>query len=288
MVSDLKKLNVQTRPAFVRDAVEVTPVTNFIIDQIMPYFPMSSKVIGGYVDASKQFWKSNFHWEYLIRHLDKALKMTMADNHILCVKAIKAVLEKNPPNPPKGYIASRKMGTPQDSSSQPLAYKRWKSMRQCKKDFKRVLQASKLLGGMSKKKKKQWLLAVAPVARPGRSKHSTGYAIDLYGTNTEIIRITKALNASLVFPEGSHVHVEFKNGVAGHKYTEPMKNVIRGNVLVFGPEWEQDMCLMSPSQLAELKNDTRQAAATGIFGEEIAFLDVIKDILDDALGEDWW
>lgn len=57
-------------------------------------------------------------------------------------------------------------------------------------------------------------LAAAPVASPGRSKHGGGYAIDIQGDNHAIKSVCKARGATLVFDEQSHVHVEFKNGVA--------------------------------------------------------------------------
>jgi hypothetical protein len=54
---------------------------------------------------------------------------------------------------------------------------------------------------------------VAPVALPANGTHATGYALDIEGSNAETTRICKALKASMVFNESSHVHVEFANGV---------------------------------------------------------------------------
>ena len=57
-------------------------------------------------------------------------------------------------------------------------------------------------------------LAAAPVASPGKSKHGSGYALDIQGDNAAIKSLCSGLGATLVFDEKSHVHVEFKNGVS--------------------------------------------------------------------------
>ena len=58
-----------------------------------------------------------------------------------------------------------------------------------------------------------WDLAAAPLAKPGTSKHGTGYAFDIHGDNVLIKSICSGLGATLVFDEKSHVHVEFKQGI---------------------------------------------------------------------------
>jgi hypothetical protein len=58
-------------------------------------------------------------------------------------------------------------------------------------------------------------VAAARVAAPGNGKHATGYAVDIEGDNHGISTLCKGLGATLAFDEASHVHVEFKNGVAG-------------------------------------------------------------------------
>jgi len=277
-------LNQHSRATFVRRGVEENEITKFVIDAVMPYFPKGTQVIGGYVDDAKQFWKVNFHWEYLLSHLDKALAQKLDEPLKKCVTAIRAVLTKNPPNPDKGYMQSRVMGKPVDQSSKSKIEQRWATVRQCKKDFKRVLDKGALLKGMSDKVRKAWLLAVAPVARPGTSKHGKGYALDLYGDNKQTQLISAALGASLVFPEGSHVHVEFGNGVAGKPLPrprtaegpEPVGPVVTGH-------YAEDACVLSPAELAELKAALRSAPATGHFADDVSFLDKIRNLLAEAL-----
>jgi hypothetical protein len=255
------KLNEHARKTFVRSSVEENETTSFVIDAIMPYFPKSSQVIGGYVDENDQYWKADFHWEYLRTFLDKALTENLSENYVTCVKAIRSVLLQNKPNPEKGYKDAKVMGQPKDLSSKDKMIQRWKTTSQCKKDFKSVLNAFNLLSGMATKEKKAWLLSVAPVAKPGKSKHSTGYAVDIYGDNNKTISISNSLGASLVFPEGSHVHVEYAKGIAG----KPLPVGSSAGVVTLNVEsaqYSEDSCLATPLELAELKNSTRNAQVT--------------------------
>jgi len=281
-----QKLNKLSRATFVRSSVEENDVTTFVIDSIMPYFPKGTKVIGGYVDSSKQFWKANFHWEYLLRHLDKALAADLSAQHQKCLKAIRSTLIANTPSPDKGYTASKVMGQPKDMSSRDTVLRRWKNIRQCKRDFKSVLNSAKLLKGLDKKAQKVWLLAVAPVAKPGTSKHSTGYAVDLYGDNAEIEEISESLGASLVYPEGSHVHVEFQKGVAGKSLPTAQKAAaVTESKAAKSSDGEQ---LLTPAELADLKLSTKNAGASGDFAGEVTYLETLYSLLEDSVGEDWW
>jgi hypothetical protein len=283
----LVKLNTLSRSTFVRSSVEENDVTTFVIDAIMPYFPRGTKVIGGYVDGVKQYWKANFHWEYLLKRLNKALESKLSAQHQKCVQAIRSALIAKGPSPDRGYTTSKVMGLPRDVSSRDTVIRRWKNIRQCKRDFKSVMAAAKLLKGTDTKTQKVWLLAIAPVAKPGTSRHSTGYAIDLYGDNAEIVKISKALGASVVFPEGSHVHVEFGNGVAG-------KPLPKGTVMAAtypgsaGADDSQSQCLLSPAAMAELKQSTKTASASGDFAREVSYRETLSELFEDSLGEDWW
>lgn len=276
-----KLLNQHTRATFVRQGVETNEITEAVIKACMPYYPRTVKVIGGYVDDSKQYWKANFHWEYLLRYMDKALAMDIDEKYEKCVKAIRAVHTKNRPNPDKGYTASRVMGQPKDASSKETIIARWKTVKQSKKDFRRVLDRSGLLGTMKKKEKKQWLLAVAPVARPGTSKHSRGWALDLYGDNAEIKKISHSLHASLVYPEGSHVHVEFAKGVNG----KPLPGIHKAAAVAphpaADPHYTADSCVLLPGELGELMQDLRNARVTGDFSDGVTYADILGEVLDD-------
>lgn len=208
---------------FVRSSVKTIPATKTIIDDIVPYFPEYTKCIGGYVDDGDQFWKVNYHWELLVRRIKRAIDhVNLSEKHIQCSKAILQVLKNNSPNPATGYCASKVMGSPKDLSNRAVITARWKTLRQCKRDFKSVITMAGIIGpGKNDKKHVPWYLAVAPVARPGTSKHGVGYALDICGRskidNPEIRKISSALGASLVFDEDSHVHIEFKRGVIGGK-----------------------------------------------------------------------
>jgi hypothetical protein len=82
-----------------------------------------------------------------------------------------------------------------------------------KRQFKKIVDSSDLMN-KSTRRADDIHLAAAPVAQPGTSKHSTGYALDIRGENGKIATICKRLGATLVFDEKSHVHVEFKNGAS--------------------------------------------------------------------------
>ena len=92
-----KKLNVHTRSTFVRSAVKEIPLTTAIIDAIVPYFPKSCILIAGYLDNADQFWKVNYHWEYLVSMIDASLKKGMSEKHQKCAKAIRKILKANSP-----------------------------------------------------------------------------------------------------------------------------------------------------------------------------------------------
>lgn len=214
----MQQINVHSFSSFVRPAVKLVPKTKEIIDGIMPFFPAGSKCIAGYLDAKDQFWKVNYHWDNLFWHIDLFLKDgKMSPGLKDCAQAIKNVLLSNAPNPISGYRSDPSVGKTKDISSPEKIIARHAILKQCKKDFERVLINSKIVHEETKrnpaKAEKHWWLAVAPVALPGNSKHGTGYALDISGDNKEITRICTALGATLVFNEASHVHVEFAKGV---------------------------------------------------------------------------
>lgn len=214
----LQKLNVHTRTTFVRPGVKEIALTTKIIDRVMPYFPKDCRCISGYLDNSDQYWKVNYHWDLLVHKIDEFLAMPKLDAKLrAAATAIRNVLMTNPPNPRTGYRTDKTVGQTKDLSSAELIEKRWKTLRQSKKDCERVLIAAKVVTAAKKAmppaSEKPWWLAVAPVASPGDSKHGSGYALDIGGNNAETVRISKALGASLVFNEASHVHVEWKDGV---------------------------------------------------------------------------
>lgn len=211
-------LNVHTRATFVRHAVQEIDVTTKIIDAIMPYFPKACIVIAGYLDSEDQYWKVNYHFDLLVSKIDEFIAMTGPSEKLkTAAQAIKSVLMANPPKPPTGYKDDKKVGATKDVSSHEHIKERHTTLKQSKKDFEQVIVKAKVVNEANKKDppaaEKMWWLSVAPVAAPGTSKHGTGYALDIAGSNLETTRISKALGATLVFNEASHVHVEWKDGV---------------------------------------------------------------------------
>lgn len=274
-----QKLGEHTRSSFVKPAVLEVPLTTAIINAIMPYFPKSCLVIAGYLSDDDQFWKVNYHWEYLLDKIDKSLTKGMSEKHQKCAKAIRKVLMTNPPNPQSGYTASSKVGSPQDQSSREKITQRWATVKQSKKDFKAVIDAAGLLD-KNPPSRKAWHLAVAPVAKPGTSKHGSGFAVDISGNNATIKSISLALGATMAFDEKSHVHVEFKTGVKTPEYKAPVAKP-QVNSPASGPQ-----SVLSVRESAEL-----QQCRPEDFQDEVGSYFLLRnDIIGrSARGQDpWW
>lgn len=204
----------QRRKDFVDPRVRETNTTTKIIDAIEPHFRgTKAKVISGYLNDSDLFWKVNYHWEYLLWMVEHSLSLDISDRHRARLQAIHSNLLSNTPNPDKGYRTSRNLGRPADQSSYDMFDKRYRLVRQAKRDFKKIVRAADL-PRKSSRSANTFALAAAPVAHPGTSKHSTGYALDIKGPNRQIASIAKGRGASLTFDEDSHVHIEFRNGAA--------------------------------------------------------------------------
>jgi hypothetical protein len=213
---------------FVDPKVKTIPVTDEIIKAITPYFPISAKIISGWLSEEDLYWKVNFHWDYLLEAVEHCGKLAIDAASRKSLAAIEKSLWKNAPDPARGYRTSA-VGTPRDASSHELILKRHKVVRQAKKDFKAIVTSSDILQ-KTKRSAKALALAYAPVAAPGRGKHSTGYALDIKGDNESIRRIARSLGATLVFDEVSHVHCEWKNGVdpTGQTGTDSISTARRG------------------------------------------------------------
>lgn len=223
-----RKINQHTYQTFVNSKVQTLPITKEILTSIMPYFPLHFKVISGYVGSEDQYWKVNYHWEYLGMMIEKGLEQDISEKHKKCLQAVQKNLLANPPMPPSGYKNDKKMGLTVDKSPKGKILNRWKTLRQCKKDCKLIFTKAKLIH-CGTGKPKAWLLSFAPVAKPSTSKHGSGYAIDITGKsqsdNEKIESIAKSLGASLTFKEGSHTHLEFKNGVNVPGFKKPLDQV---------------------------------------------------------------
>jgi len=217
MTPKTNRLNVHSRATFVRSSVKKNATTTRIIEAVMPYFPKQCHCIAGFLDDSDQYWKVNYHWDLLVHMIDKFLAMPAVSSNLLtCARAIRGVLLTNSPNPQRGYRTDRTVGATKDQSQPALIVRRHATLKQSKRDFEAVLLKAGVIKAATKSNPvstdKPWWLAVAPVAAPSTSTHGTGYALDIEGNNAETSRIAKALGATLVFNEASHVHVEWKNG----------------------------------------------------------------------------
>ena len=205
-----------TWESFVRPAVRFKaqdPDTRALAEQLMPYFPKSCIVIAAYLDDADQFWKVNYHWEYLSRRVNVALSLKVTADSRSALDEIRKNLDLNAPNPAEGYADSKKLGEPHDKSSPEKIIERWRSMKDDKAKFRKVVDSEKLT--VTRPPAVGWDLAAAPVAKPGTSKHGCGFAFDIHGPDKNLLikSICKGLGATLVFDEKSHVHVEFKQGV---------------------------------------------------------------------------
>lgn len=214
----LPKLNKHTRSSFVRGSVKELPITSRIIRAILPYFPRECVCIAGHIDVGGQYWKVNYHWDLLTWKIDDFLASPKVEARFKSMaNAIQARLMTNAPDPQSGYRNDAAIGATKDTSSPERILARHTILKQSKRDFESVLKAAKIVDEKLKmnppQHEKTWWLAVAPVAAPGKSNHGTGYALDIAGNNAETTRISRALGATLVFNEASHVHVEWQRGV---------------------------------------------------------------------------
>ena len=201
------------RNEFVGGSVRETAVTTRIIDGIEPHFRgVRARVISGFLNDADLFWKVNYHWELLLWMVEHSTTLNVPPEHRKTLTSIRSRLLAVKPDPDVGYRESAVLGKPADRSSMEQFDARYKVLRSAKQDFKKVMVAARL-PALSKREEKAFDLAAAPVAHPGTSKHSTGYAVDIEGDNSRIDAITRQLGATLVFDEKSHVHVEFRNGV---------------------------------------------------------------------------
>ena len=207
-------LDVHSRTTFVGGSVKELANTKAIITAIMPYFPLSCRVISGYLDGDDLYWKVSYHWDLLTSQLERfaARAETGEDDRTTAASLIK-VLATVPPNPPRGYALDKGLGVPPDHSTHAQTLERHGVLAKVKLDAREVF----IRGGVvtpsrekdPPKAEKRYWLSIARVADPRFGKHRTGFALDIAGANSETTRIAKALGATLVFNESSHVHVEF-------------------------------------------------------------------------------
>lgn len=211
---------------FVDPKVITIPITDDIIQKIMPFFPVTSKVISGFLNEDQLYWKINYHWELLLYVVgkcatlgdtmtggaDAVIAKKLDKKHVESLNAITTALNTSKPNPESGYRTSSKPGEPKDLSSHETILARHALVTLQKKTFKKIVEDSNIYE-LSKLDKKAIQLAFAPVASPKNGKHKTGYALDIKGSNIEIKKVAKSVGASMTFDELSHVHCEWKNGV---------------------------------------------------------------------------
>jgi len=66
---------------------------------------------------------------------------------------------------------------------------------------------------MEKKQNELLKYALNPLAMPKKSNHIHGWALDIAGDVNGAAEIAKKLGATLTYPEFTHCHCEFANGV---------------------------------------------------------------------------
>jgi hypothetical protein len=210
--AETRKADRSLRAERVDPRVQETAVTTRIIDGLVPEFGNTrAKIIAGYLSDADQFWKVNYHWEYLLQMVDHSLTLQVDDADRKELQSIRSTLMSCSPDPSSGY-ASSPIGKPVDRSSIDDVINRYKLLKGAKESFRKVTDRADLKG-KSTRSPTMFYLAAAPIAFPGTSKHGTGYAVDIAGDNASIKSLCSGLGATLVFDEKSHVHVEFKNGL---------------------------------------------------------------------------
>jgi len=210
--AETRKADRDMRAERVDPRVKETAVTTRIIDNLVPRFgTLRAKIIGGFLSDSDQFWKVNYHWEYLLNMVEHSLDLPLDDSDKKDLQNIRSTLMSCKPDPSAGYTSSP-VGRPEDRSSSDDSIRRYQLLRGSKESFGKITDRANLKS-KSKKSGTTFDLAAAPVASPGTSKHGSGYALDIQGDNSSIKSLCKGLGATLVFDEKSHVHVEFKNGL---------------------------------------------------------------------------
>lgn len=211
---EIRQADRDLRASRVDPRVKETPVTTRIIDALVPRFGnIRARIIGGYLSDSDQFWKVNYHWEYLLAMVQHSLTLPIDDRDSRDLVTIRSNLVSCKPDPDSGYT-SGPVGKPEDRSSYEAAQARYKVLASMKVQFVAITDRAGLKD-KSTRSPTMFDLAGARVAAPGTSNHGTGYAVDIEGDNAAIKSLCNGLGATLAFDEKSHVHVEFKNGVSG-------------------------------------------------------------------------
>jgi peptidoglycan hydrolase-like protein with peptidoglycan-binding domain len=68
---ETRKEDRQARTDHVDPRVRETAVTTRLIDDLVPHLAaMRAKIIAGFLSDADQFWKVNYHWEYLLQMVD--------------------------------------------------------------------------------------------------------------------------------------------------------------------------------------------------------------------------
>jgi hypothetical protein len=212
--ASLKALNVHTRQSFVGKKVKEQANTKAILDAIYPYFPLDCTVISGYLTTADLYWKVSYHWDLLLTKLEQlARSIDTSEAGKIGAQSVIMNLWTVPPNPPRGYAKDENPGDTKDQSTHAQVMERHGVLKLAKKEARLLFISEGIIDPKHEKnppkKLKPWWLAIAPVAPPQKGRHATGFALDIAGDNIQTTRIAKALGATLVFNEASHVHCEF-------------------------------------------------------------------------------
>ena len=211
-VQDLMPIagNVQSRGEFVAETVLENTLTASILDTIWRYFPSGTRCIGGYLDDADQKWKINYHWElWRWAHDDLVSSGVMSAEQAATLQAHRSSVDGQAPSG-TGYMHDSNVGDTADDSTPSQVSSRHSVLKDAKKDLKTIVNT---VGTGSSSNSGLLTLAGQPVAAAGTSKHGTGYAVDIKGSNSKIVEIANKLGASLVYDEQFHIHVEFASGV---------------------------------------------------------------------------
>lgn len=208
--------NHQSGSSFIKpdmpDTVTGHATTAAILDAIWPYFHAGDIVIGGYLSPGQQAWKVNYHWELVIWVCDAAADLDISEESKTEFARIAQVLRGNAPNPASGYLNDSQMAIA-DTSDLATCDARYVLVKQAKKDLDVAIASSGATTKVSGWRADRFQLAPQFIKPAGKSKHGTGYALDVKGNNERIKDTAATLGRSLVDDEDYHVHIEFAAGV---------------------------------------------------------------------------
>ncbi len=211
----LDPANVQSRSAFVSEKVVENSLTTAILDKIWKYYPSGTQCIGGYLGDAAQQWKINYHYEAWLWSEREMAAVTgepaLSDDQKATLAGHRTTLEGLAPSG-TGYLNDGNVGDTEDTSTPDQVRARHSALAAAKRDLNAIYNSTETAKHTASEDRVN--LASQVVAGAGKSKHGTGFAVDIRkkGSNGAIAAISRQLGGTCL-DEDFHVHVEFGGGV---------------------------------------------------------------------------